>query len=684
MEPTGETPPPAPPSAPWWHVASWHLPKLPLLIGVIGLGGGVTVAVVKHQTSVHQTVEVQAIRAELTGMRNAALEYELRLRSLREQGEQFHTAVDQAASSAEKVWAQERARDFDALLAKLARDDDERKLAVLGAAIEASLARDDVAAAREALLRLPAVQFPAAPRFRELQAREYLQPLAQFSRQNPDYYRAFRAAEPEAARADVATLRAELAAAPADVVSPQAMLKFELFAAVVPPDDPVLADWAALSTAGDYFENPDAATVSAWRRAQRAVRIEDWGHAAAEMQSILRSTVRVRQPFRAAYAVTVLHSNPDDPAAYPFIVEAAARGDAAARTWVAQDSLAKGRPAEALRWLEAALTDGDPAAAEPLLRIYAMNESAVPRDPARELVQLKKITSGPDAPALAWHLLARLYESGAGGTRAPASARAAFERAAEKRYAPAEVELARCLSRGIGGPVDDDKAAGYAVRAVDHGEAEAALPLLIDLMRESPDCTAPGLQQMFERESVAAPAGFADLHTTVGKGVSQLKAQLAHYLDQHGRYGDAARFYASSGSQDPAVLNRHAEITTAHVCVTCNGTGKVPTFTPCPICGGTGTVPCGVCDGRGFSWVPGTPPCPTCGGTGTLIQDGKPAGCPACGGTGKGKGSVIKQPCPACDHGRAPCRACEGGMIKGTKECPDCHGTGRRSLADPN
>jgi DnaJ-class molecular chaperone len=103
---------------------------------------------------------------------------------------------------------------------------------------------------------------------------------------------------------------------------------------------------------------------------------------------------------------------------------------------------------------------------------------------------------------------------------------------------------------------------------------------------------------------------------------------------------------------------------------------------PCPTCGGTGKHICSFCGGTGYILVPGSPPCPTCGGSGTMVQDRKVVVCAACGGTGKGKGSVIKQDCSHCNHGYIKCTDCVDGVIKVTKECPDCHGKGTWSLVD--
>jgi DnaJ-class molecular chaperone len=64
------------------------------------------------------------------------------------------------------------------------------------------------------------------------------------------------------------------------------------------------------------------------------------------------------------------------------------------------------------------------------------------------------------------------------------------------------------------------------------------------------------------------------------------------------------------------------------------------------------------------------------------MQNRKLVACAACGGTGKGKGNVIKQDCPHCDHGYIRCTECNNGVIKVTKECPDCHGKGTWTWAE--
>lgn len=679
MDRPTEPPPSAPKSAKVVRRTRWLLPRLPLLVGVVGLGGAVTTATwFKRQVDERDIAEAQAIRAELGGLKAQAGEYRLRMANLRWSAEQSAGLATETTEEPLRTWLRERATRRGDLVAEIERRADEARFRTESEAVERLCAAGEIAGAREKLLKLPEVTFPGPVAFAKLEARVLREPLAAFSRQNPAYYRAFQTFEPEAARQDIAALRRELAAEPLDEVTPQAMLRYELLAAVAPPDDPQLADWAALATAADFFENPDAKTLAAWRQAQRAWRLQDWGGARAHMQSILRTTVRTRQPFRAAYARAILKNTPDDKAAaYPFMAEAAAAGDAAARAWVAQEDLAQGRPAMALRWLEAAVLAGDAGAVAPLLQVYARADVA--RDEGRETGVLLRILTAPDAPPLASMLLARLYENGAPEKRSEALAY--YERAAGQRHVPAWAEVARGRLRGWGGAADYDGACAWAVRAFEAGEREKALPLLIELMQRAPDRAANAIQEMLEHEQVASAAGFSDVRVG-GPSMAQLQTLLGRYFDQQGKFSEAARFYARSGSRDPAVLHRHAELTTARACETCGGTGKIQSFTPCPTCGGKGTVICGVCDGRGYSYVPGTPPCTTCGGSGAMEQDGRTVACSACGGTGKGKGSVVKQECPACMRGRTACRECTGGRIKTLKECPDCHGTGARALAD--
>lgn len=662
---------------------AWMLPRWPVLIGVIGLGAVVTTGIgVKRRADARQHAEIEAIRMELGSLRAEAVQYRERVTSLRWTAERIRASADKAAAEPLKSWARQRARHFDEFVARLDRRGDEAAFERMSREIETACARGDVPAARERLLQLPELRFPGPARYRELQAEHYHKPLADFSRQNPAYYQAFHEHEPEAAKTDFAALRKELAAPEIDAITPQFMLQIELLGAVAPKGDPLLEDLGAVLAAADYFENPDAATLASWRRAIRAMRGEDWPAAFAQMQSIVRSTVRTRQPFRAAYGRAILRNNPDDAAsAYPYFEEAAAAGDAAARTWLIEQDLAAGRKGTALRWLEVGALENDRGSVPKLLELYAIPRTTLPRDPQRELGVLRRITTAPDAPALAWMLLARFYEEGGGLPVSPPEAFACYKAAAEKQHVPAWPLLARRYLDGDGVAPDPDQARDWACRAYAAGEREQALPVLLELMDLAPERTAGAVQTLLDEELVAGRAGFADTRIG-GPGVAQLQLRLARFHDRTGNYAQAARFYEKSGSRDPGVLRRHTELTTARACETCAGVGKIRHSSPCPICSGKGTVLCAACDGRGYSFVPGSPPCSACAGSGQVQQDGRRYACSTCGGTGKAKSSVTKQTCPHCAQGRAPCRECTGGRIVVMRECPDCHGSGSRALAD--
>jgi len=672
-------------------LSRWTIPRLPLLIGVAGLGTVVTTGTwFKFQADARQLAAANGIRARVAALESDVKKYHERFENLRWNAVKMRTRIEVSSAEPLGSWTRERARLFDNLVGRIDRSADEKLFATAKQEIEQQCARGEIDAAQKSLLRLPEIKFPTPQEFRQLETETYVKPLAEFSRQNPGYYRAFQQQEPDAAKEDIAALRADLAATEDEAITPQSMLKFELLSAVARPDDPVLADWSALVSAADYFENPDASTLLQWRNTQRAMRAQEWQTVVAGMQSILRTTVRTRQPFRAAYGRAIIRNRPDQTAAaYPFLLEAAAAGDVDARAWVANEDRAHGRNAQAQRWLEANVMDGEMTAVPQLLAIYAaVGGEATPDDGAHEMGVLQKIIVTPDAPPLAWMLLARLYDNGGAAVASPAKAFACYLRAAEQKYLPACPEVARCYLNGTGTPPDLDQARDWAARAYAAGEREKSIPILIQLMKQAPDRTAPALEELFEHVQVAAPAGFQDTRIS-GPSMAQhqinitlLQTLLAQYLDQKGHFGEAARLYAQSGNQDPAIVTRHAELTMVHPCETCGGRGKVDTFTPCPTCDGKGTVLCSFCDGRGYVFVPGTPPCTTCDGAGTVMQDGRLVTCAACGGTGKGKGSVIKQDCTHCNQGRVPCRDCEGGRIKVTKECPDCHGTGARALAD--
>ncbi|MEO6003646.1 MAG: hypothetical protein ABIZ04_05880 [Opitutus sp.] len=663
--------------------ARWLLPRLPVLIGVVGLGAVVTAGSwFKREASSAQRAEAQAIQAEVKGLSDQVAQYQERFENLKWNAAKMRAAADATPAEPLRSWARERATKFNTFVSQIEQSAAADAFIRGSRETEALCRLGKISDARERLRNLRPPRFPSASEFRELQREAYLKPLAEFSRQNPAYYRALQANEPDTAREDAAALRAQLAAADLDVVTPQSLLMFELLSAVIPADDPLVADWAAIASAPDHFENPDRATVKRWREAKKAMRLEDWPTAVAAMQSITVSKIRTRQPFRAAYGRAILKNSPDQTAeAYPLMLEAATSGDPQARRWVAQEDVGAGRLSEALRWLEASVTDGDRSAVPEILKLYAKERDVLPRDIAHEAGVLIRITNAPDAPPLSWMLLARLYEAGEGVPASPEKAFRCYRRAADGKYVPAWPDTARCYLRGVGTALDFDQARDWAIRAFEAGAREESIPLLLELMQRAPDRAAAAVQELIEHEQVAAPAGFQDTRIG-GPSMATLRMTLAKYLDQKGSFGAAARLYAQTGAHDAAAAHRHVQLTTVRVCSVCGGGGKVQSSVECPTCGGKGTVMCGSCDGRGYNFVPGTPPCATCSGAGSVIQDGFRALCSACGGTGKGKGSVIKQSCTQCSAGRATCRECVGGRIILSKECPECHGVGSRALAD--
>ena len=661
------------------------LPRLPVLIGIAGLGAVVTTGSwFKRQADIREQAEVQAIHAEVAGLKNQATQYLERIANLRWNASKMRAEADSAATEPLKSWMRERANRFEALVAQIERSGEEAKFVTITAEIEDLCRRGRIDEARRRTMQLEPPTFPSPTEFRQLQEEVYAKPLANFSRQNPAYYHALQKTEPDVAKNDIEILRSQLAGLDLDSITPQALVMFELLSAVAQADDPVLADWSAVASAADYFENPDAPTLRRWREAKQAMRLDDWPTAFARMQAITHSKVRTRQPFRAAYGRTILKNRPDEKSsdeAYPFMLEAAAAGDAEARRWIAEEDSAHGRHAEALRWLEAGVAAGDLTAVPQLLKLYALDNAELPRDLASEAGMLQRITVAPDAPPLAWMLLGRHYEEGGGVAREPEKAFACYLQAGSQHFTAAWMQTARCHLRGIGTPIDLNQARDWAVRAYASGERAESVPMLIELIQRAPDRTAAAVQQLFSHEQIASPAGFNDSRE-YGPSVAKLRMHLAKFLDRKGAFGAAARLYAQSGDEDPTAAHRHAELTAVTPCEACAGRGKVHSSTECPTCVGKGTVTCSTCDGRGFNLIPGSPPCTTCGGSGGLVQEGRRVGCSTCGGNGKGKGSVIKQTCVLCANGRAPCRECTGGRIKLTKDCPECRGLGSRALAD--
>ena len=301
---------PSPPSsdAPQPPIVSrWRLPKLPVLIGVVGLGAVVTTGSwFKREADARHRAELRAIETELVAMKSEAEQYQQRIENLRWNAAKMRSAAETTTMEPLRSWAMKRAALFEALCATIAGNAHDAEFGTAIVEMEAAMKANNLTGAREQLLALRPPRFPSAHSFRELQEEVYLQPLASFSRQNPEYYRALQTNEPETAQKDIAALRTEMSGGNGDEVTPQSLAKFEVLSAVLPKSDPVLADWSALASAADYFDSPDAATLKLWREARKAMRLEDWPTAYGQLQAIALSTVRTRQPFRAAYGRTIL------------------------------------------------------------------------------------------------------------------------------------------------------------------------------------------------------------------------------------------------------------------------------------------------------------------------------------------------------------------------------------------
>ena len=649
-------------------------------LGALGLALLVVTGVWWRGRSVAEEREWKSVRTELAMHADAAEYYRDRFSALQANAAEIRRWAAAHTTEPLRTWARERSRRFDAFVGQLDREVERHAYEAAAQKIKELSSGGDVAGAHAALAQLPLISFPSPRELTQLRHDAFEAPLAEYSRQNPAYYGAFRQYEAEAAKQDEQALRAEITSA-GEAVTPQLMLKVELLATVAAPDDPVVANWSAVASALDYFEQPDAETLGRWARAQQALKLKEYQTAAAEMQSILNSKVRTRQPFRAAFGRALLKSRPDVPSdAFPYLVEAAAAGDKQARTWVAQQEMKRANYVQAQRWLEAATADGDREAVPMLLDLYADHASAIQTDAAHTAGVLERVTDLPDAPAASWLMLGRTYEAADPTDNGRARAFACYQRAADKGSVPANLEVARCALDATGVPENVELARDAAARAFAGGEREAAAALFIRMMERSPDRVAGAVEKLFEQEQVAKGGGYGETRVYEGPSVTQLRAQIARYLEQTGSFGQAARVYA--GMADAASARRHAELTASHPCETCGGLGKVKQSVPCPTCGGKGKQLCGFCGGSGYIFVPGTPPCTTCGGSGTMVQDHRSVACAACGGTGKGKGNVIKHDCTHCEHGYIRCSDCVGGVQSILKECPDCHGRGQWSWAE--
>lgn len=646
-----------------------------IAVALLVLGGAVWRSTVDR----NQAEAEKQVRGQLALLEDAAVYYRERFSTLQATAAQLRQWADAQSNEPLRTWARERARRFEALVGSLNREPDVKAWTDARPRIEALLARGELDEAVRRLQGVPLVTFPGPSELARQREALFERPLAEFSRQNPGFYRALRQHEPELATRDEAALRAELRSAVGEALTPQRMLQLELLEAVAAPDDPLVAGLRAPTDALDYFENPDAATTAAWATAQSAQQRGDWNAAVRAMQHILASAVATRQPFRAAFGRALLRSRPDQPEqAYPYLAEAAASGDQDARRWVAREDLRQNRLSRAQRWLEAAVAEGDRSAREDLVRLYQAQPDRTSEEATRQAAVLEGMTANSDAPADAWHLLGRLYER----HDAPgSSARKAFHcyrRAAERGSAAANLDVARCAWEGIGTERNPEIAREAVCRAWSGGEREPAAAMMMAMLQAAPEFFAPVLLRTLEANGGLARAGYSEQRTVDGPGVAALTAELARQLDRNGDFAGAARLYAVSG--DAAAARRHAELVASHACERCGGKGTIQATASCPTCAGKGSQTCSFCGGTGSIFKPGSPPCTSCGGSGNLVQDRRVVACASCGGSGKGKGSVVKEDCVPCEGGQVRCTACESGRIKVPRECPDCEGQGTWSM----
>jgi hypothetical protein len=233
---------------------------------------------------------LRELKAELAVREDAASYYREKFAGLAALVEQYRSASEGLRDETIRNWSRERSRRFDLLLARFDHEKEARLAEAMAKEVARLLAQGSMDAARARLREIPSVTFPSVSEFERLRAELYETPLAEFSRQNPALYRAFRQFEPVAARRDELALRSEIAAANTENVTPQTMLKVELLTSVAAPDDPVVAEWSAMTSAIDYFEDPDGPTLAHRRRAQQALRANDSDGAARCAEA------RVQQP----------------------------------------------------------------------------------------------------------------------------------------------------------------------------------------------------------------------------------------------------------------------------------------------------------------------------------------------------------------------------------------------------
>ena len=91
--------------------SKWSLPRLPLLVSVIGLGAVVTTGTLfKRRADARLDAGIVAVRTEMGARRAELDQYDGRFKNLRWNAEKIRQAVESATPESHKAWARERAR----------------------------------------------------------------------------------------------------------------------------------------------------------------------------------------------------------------------------------------------------------------------------------------------------------------------------------------------------------------------------------------------------------------------------------------------------------------------------------------------------------------------------------------------------------------------------------------------
>ena len=175
MDHPSEPLPPKPASAQPPTGSRWMLPRIPVLIGVAGLGALVTTGSwFKRQYDARQRSEVQAIQAEVAGLKKEATQYLERIENLHWHSAKMRSAAESTPEEPLKTWLRERAKKFESLVSRIEQQIDAATFTRQTKEIEDEFSRGNIHAARETMRRLHPPSFPAPAEFRQLQEEFYL------------------------------------------------------------------------------------------------------------------------------------------------------------------------------------------------------------------------------------------------------------------------------------------------------------------------------------------------------------------------------------------------------------------------------------------------------------------------------------------------------------------------------